>query len=74
MNIGKPQNERLINNCKIRKEMKELDKTIISNRIIIKGESLTYNRIHRLIYQIYIDVTLQFDYKLRSMYTLLNWI
>ena len=72
--LGKPQHENLITNCKIRKQMETIDKTLITDRLKIKGESLTYNRIHRLTYQIYRDVIINYDDKLRRMLTLLNWI
>lgn len=74
MNIGNPQHEHLITNCNIRKEMKAIDKTLITNRLKIKGESLTYNRVHRFTYRIYTDVIINYDDKLRRMFTLLNWI
>lgn len=74
MNIGKPQYNILISKANIRKEMKALDKTLITDRLKIKGESLTYNRVHRLTYRIYRDVIINYDDKLRRMLTLLNWI
>lgn len=74
MNIGNPQHEHLITNCNIRKEMKAIDKTLITDRLKIKGESLTYNKVHRLTYRIYTDVFINYDDKLRRMFTLLNWI
>lgn len=74
MNIGKPQYENLITNCKIRKEMKELDKTLITDRLKIKGESLTYNRVHRLTYVIYRAISVNFDDKLKRLVTIFNWI
>ena len=74
MNIGKPQHENLITNCKIHKEMKALDKTLITDRLKIKGESLTYNRIHRLTYVIYRAISVNFDDKLKRLVTLFNWI
>lgn len=74
MNIGKPVYKVLITKANIREEMKELDKSLISDKLKIKGEGLTYNRIHGLTYRIYIAVIINFDDKLRRMYTLLNWI
>lgn len=74
MNIGKPQHEHLISNCNIRKEMKAIDKTLITDRLKIKGESLTYNRIHRLTYVIYRAISVNFDDKLKRLVTLFNWI
>lgn len=74
MNIGKPQHKQLMINCEIHKEMKELDKTLITDKLKIKSEGLTYNRVIFRTYVIYRDVIINFDDKLRRMYTLLNWI
>ena len=74
MNIGKPQHEHLLTNCKIHKEMKIIDKTLITHRLKIKGESLTYNRVLTNVYRIYRDIIINYDDRQRRMLTLLNWI
>ena len=74
MNIGKPQYNILIAKVNIRKEMKELDKTLITDKLKIKGEGLTYNRVHRLTYVIYRAISVNFDDKLKRLVTIFNWI
>ena len=74
MNIGKPQHKQLMINCEIHKEMKELDKTLITDKLKIKGEGLTYNRVHRLTYVIYRAISVNFDDKLKRLVTIFNWI
>lgn len=74
MNIGKPQHKQLMINCEIHKEMKELDKTLITDKLKIKSEGLTYNRVIFRTYVIYRAVIVQFDDKLRRLVTLFNWM
>jgi hypothetical protein len=72
--LGKPVYNVLITKANIRKQMKELDKTLISDKLKIKGENLTYNRVHRFIYRIYRDVIINFDDRLKRLVTIFNWI
>ena len=72
--LGNPQYNILITKANIRKQMKTIDKTLITHRLKIKGESLTYNRVLTNVYRIYRDVVIQYDDRQRRMLTLLNWI
>jgi hypothetical protein len=74
MNIGKPVYNVLTIKANIRKQMKELDKTLISDKLKIKGEGLTYNRVLLRTYVIYRAISVNFDDKLKRLVTIFNWI
>ena len=72
--LGKPVYNVLITKANIRKQMKEIDKSLISDKLKIKGEGLTYNRVIVRTYVIYRAISVNFDDRLKRLVTIFNWI
>lgn len=73
MNIGTPQNKILQSNFKGEKMMKLILKSIITNQLKVKGESLVRNRVSRHSTFVHLNICIIFDDKTRRMFEILNW-
>jgi hypothetical protein len=73
MNIGTPQNKILQSNFKGEKMMKLIQKTLITNQLKVKGESLVRNRVSRYSTFVHLEICIIFDDKSRRMFEMLNW-
>ena len=73
MNIGTPQNKILQSNFKGEEMMKLIQKTLITNKVKVKGESLVRNRVSRHSTFVHLNICIIFDDKSRRMFEMLNW-
>ena len=73
MELGTPQNKNISSNFNLRGTLEAIQKTVITNKLKIKGESLVRNRVSRHSTFVHLNICIIFDDKSRWMFEMLNW-
>jgi len=73
MELGITQNKTLQSNFNIKERLYATQKTLITNQLKIKGESLVRNRVSRHSTFVNLNICIIFDDKSRRMFEMLNW-
>ncbi len=73
MELGITQNKTLQSNFNIKERLYAIQKTLITNQLKIKGESLVRNRVSRHSTFVHLNICIIFDDKSRRMFEMLNW-
>jgi hypothetical protein len=73
MELGTPQKKILLSNFNLRGTLETIQKTVITNKLKVKGESLIRNRVSRHSTFVHLNICIIFDDKSRRMFEMLNW-
>jgi|LakMenE01Jun11ns_1017448.scaffolds.fasta_scaffold8257690_2 hypothetical protein len=73
MELGITQKKILLSNFNLRGTLETIQKTVITNKLKVKGESLIRNRVSRHSTFVHLNICIIFDDKSRRMFEMLNW-
>jgi hypothetical protein len=73
MELGITQKKILLSNFNLRGTLETIQKTVITNKLKVKGESLIRNRVSRHSTFVHLEICIIFDDKSRRMFEMLNW-